>query len=248
MVVFSTMQKTSIIVPLIPEHDREVLRLLRYLRPQEDYISELIICRSETPEKQCPDVLRKYVRWAKKLNVNFSIELSSTPTKAYDGTNRNRGIDKATSDILICLDADDSYAENMIKIIVESFEKTNCDAILHNYTYELNQLSLVQSELPRFQYLAYPPEASLMDFSVPISTTNNIEKPQIHHAHISFRKSQVEERYTDIFPGADTEYCKRLIRNGKQVLYLDEKISFWNRKRSLRYKFRLAKIKFGLKK
>lgn len=242
------MQKISVIVPLIPEHDREVLRLMRYLKSQENYISELIICRSETPKVRHADVLGKYVRWAKKHKLNFSIKLSSTPMKAYDGTNRNRGIDQASSDILICLDADDAYAENMIGIIIDLFEKTNSDVVLHNFTYEMNDLSLVQAEISGFQYLTYPADADLMDFSTPISAMNNIEKPQIHHAHISFRKSRVKERYTDIFPGADTEYCKRLIRNGKKVLYIDQPISFWNRKRSFRYKIRLAKIKFGLKK
>ena len=242
------MQKASIIVPLIPEHDREIHRLMRYLKSQEHHIAELIVCRSETPDQRRGDVLEKYTKWGRKLNLSFSIELSSTPTKAYDGTNRNRGIEKASSDILICLDADDTYAENMIEAIIWSFEKTNCDVILHNFTYDKEELFLDTFEEPAFQVLAYPEGANLLDFSTPISITLDAEKPQIHHAHISFRKSRVEERYTAIFPGADTEYCKRLIRNGKQTLYINKKMSFWNRKRSLRYKLRLAKIKLGLKK
>lgn len=242
------MQKATVIVPLIPEHDREIHQLMRYLKSQEKHVTELIVCRSETPEQRHAEVLGKYTKWAVKLDLSFSIELNSTSTKAYDGTNRNRGIEKAKSDILICLDADDAYAENMIETIISTFETTNCDVILHNFTYNKNEIDLDKNEEIKLQELTYPESASLLDFGTPIRTTLDSKEPQIHHAHVSFRKSRVQERYTDIFPGADTEFCKRLIRNGKKTLYIDKKISFWNRKRSLRYKLRLAKIKFGLKK
>jgi hypothetical protein len=68
--------------------------------------------------------------------------------------------------------------------------------------------------------------------------------PLIHHAHLSINRESVNLRYLDIFPGADTEFCKRLIVSGAKVFYTNKKLSFWNRNRSVRYLLRRLVRKF----
>lgn len=247
MVLFN-MIKFSVIVPLIPEHDRELRILFQYLKANEEFISEIIICRSETPARAHHRIEKKYNAWLKKIELNKQMVLTSTPSVAYDGTNRNRGIEIAKSDYLIFLDADDLYSNRMFETISSVFVRFGVEAILHDYTFKTSELNISETDDISVTELGYPMDSPLTDFQIPIFEKNTGRKPQIHHAHLAIKKEKVPQRFLDIFPGADTEFCKRLIRESVRVFYIDSKLSFWNRDRSLRYKIRLAKKKFGLQK
>lgn len=245
--ILSTVLKFSIIVPLIPQHDREMLRLFRYLKLKEDFIQEVIICRSETPTYMATFIKKKYLCCAKQLNFKPKVLVSSVPFRAYDGTNRNRGLKLATSDFVVFLDADDLYADSMFEIISKAFVDTNCHAILHDYTLDTKDFELINSSKVVTYELDFPGSASLLDFNEPIIKKGTSFLPNLHHAHLSIRTGSLVEQYLDIFPGADTEYCKRIIRGGKKVIFIDAKLSFWNRNRSFRYKIRLGRNKLRSK-
>lgn len=242
------MLKFSVIVPLIPEHDPDLRQLFRYLKTQEDYIYELIVCRSETPLHRMESVERKYQKWLSELSIRFELIVLFIPEQAYDGTNRNRGLAVSKSDYIVFLDADDQYNSKMFTILSSAFLNAHCDAVLHNFTYDIKELNTEPKMVSDYQLLEYSQDSSSLDFSTPISLANSRNSPRIHHAHLSINKNKIRANFLDIFPGADTEYCKRIIHQGARVLYIDEKLSFWNRKRSFRYKIRLAKKKFGLNK
>lgn len=241
------MREFSVVVPLIPEHDRELKSLMLYLKSQSEFIHELVISRSETLPRKHEKVLRKYQKWSNQIGLSFDLKLISSPGIAFDGTNRNRGTLEATAPYIAYLDADDEYSPEMFQILSNVFTESQCDAILHNYSLDASEIKKSKVELITYFELDYPEDKSLLDFENPISGKNSISTPRIHHAHLTIKRQAVEELYLDIFPGADTEYCKRLIRNGKKVIYIKNELSFWNRERSLRYKIRLAKKKFGLK-
>ena len=135
----------------------------------------------------------------------------------------------------------------MFEIISNIFSSTDCDAILHNYTFDTSDFKEIDEFRVKTLELEYPDSAALLDFQKPIRIKNSSELPKLHHAHLSMKKGTFLEEFLDIFPGADTEYCKRVIRSGKRVVYIDEKLSFWNRKRSFRYKIRLVRNKLRLK-
>jgi glycosyltransferase involved in cell wall biosynthesis len=221
--------------------------LLKYLKLKESSIHEIIICRSETPISKEASVQRKYLRHAKRIDLKPRVIVSSVPFRAYDGTNRNRGIEIAKADFIVFLDADDLYADSMFELISNAFIASNCDAVLHDYTFDINDFEKINVNNTNFYDLYYPETESLLDFNSPIRKKDSLLVPKLHHAHLSIKKDSLVEPFLDIFPGADTEYCKRLIRNGSKIVYIEEVLSFWNRNRSFRYKVRLARNKLRLK-
>ena len=224
-----------------------MLELLKYLKLKEVFIQEVIVCRSETPVFKASSIQKRYGRQAEKIRLKPRVIVSSVPFRAYDGTNRNRGMKLASADYIVFLDADDLYAECMFDIISNIFISTDCDAVLHNYTFDTSDFKEIDEYRVKTLELEYPDSAALLDFQKPIRIKNSSELPKLHHAHLSMKKGAFLEEFLDIFPGADTEYCKRVIRSGKRVVYIDEKLSFWNRKRSFRYKIRLVRNKLRLK-
>jgi hypothetical protein len=237
----------SIVIPLVPDHDSELRRLFGTLAYEDDLIEEIIICRSETSIKSHPRIEAKFRKYARKAGLTAVIELDSIPEQAWDGPNRNRGIERARGELIAFIDADDFYQLNRLHTILKAFEASSCDAVLHNYELDPKQWNPSAQAIPIFnestlEILSY---TGPQDLITPIVSENG-DTVAIHHAHLSVRTKSIKGlRYTARFPGADTEYCKKLILESLYIAYSPAKLSFWNRKRSVRYKFRLLKRKFS---
>jgi glycosyltransferase involved in cell wall biosynthesis len=166
---------------------------------------------------------------------------------APDGVNRNRGWKIAQGDFIIFIDADDSYTKNRISSIISTMQKHNFDLLLHSYSYD----DEIMSELDPYSELwttrmFYQNTHAISDSEKGITDETNNEF-RIHHAHISIRNSEEmrSHEFTDRFPGADTEFCKKVITSGLKTVYSPLQLSKWNRDRSFRYKIRLVKRKIG---
>ena len=235
------MRKFSVVIPLIPAHDRELKRIFRGLALESGLISEVIIARSETQNLSVGFVRIKYWIYAKLSHLNVPIVLSVVSAQAYDGTNRNRGWLISKSDVVAFMDADDLYVENRLQILSQVFTDPQVNSVVHSYSDEDLFSMKIQSRRDDFWRIRVKQEDRIQLDNELVDLAGNPIK--VHHALITVRNSVKEKvMFTDIFPGADKIFCLELANRGL-LHYTPLELSNWNRKRSLRYLMRLLKSK-----
>jgi len=234
--------KFTIVIPLIPQHDFEIKRILRILVSEQDLIKQVIICRSETRDLG-KAAIKKYSRAAKSVGFQKDIIVDSVRGVARDGTNRNRGWHKTDSEFVAFLDADDLYSKNRLSVILDIFRTTEADAIVHNY----NSTGSTSSDFENFS--AYVSKSSKVflgkkDNSSDFLADKSGNPLKVHFAHICVRNEiRNHLMFTDRFPGADWEFATSLVALGYEMRYIDAELSAWNRKRSVRYLVRIYKMR-----
>jgi hypothetical protein len=240
------MKPFTVIIPLIPQHDYLLKEIFEDLSVESELIHEIIVSRSES---FLPTALleARFNKWAKKLNLDVEIKVDSVLKKAADGTNRARGWGKATATYIAFMDADDRYAKNRLSAILNIFEETGCDGVIHNYIEDDSSFVHVnQKSSNSLRVRLTPPKSIEEEFG---TITDSIGQPlPLHYAHLSVKNHICEEiNYSDRFPGADVEFCQRLITSGKVLYYTPLKLSRWSRNRSFRYKLRLLRKRLLVK-
>jgi glycosyltransferase involved in cell wall biosynthesis len=231
----SSVNKFSVVIPLIPQHDRELARIFKELKNSEENIKEIIICRSETLIGQ-KRTIESMKRRAEKSGIDPELlRFSFVSGKATAGENRNRGWNLASGSFVAFLDADDSYISNRLEVLGKVLEKSNAKAVLHKYRNSSNGVNQIQDP-------AFAVERIMLNKAGIFSTKNS--QVSFHCAHLTLDTSlRNVYQYTDMFPGEDLELVTRLITDGAEVLHIDYELSSWNRNRSPRYEIRRMRKK-----
>jgi glycosyltransferase involved in cell wall biosynthesis len=238
--------KFTVVVPLIPQHDFEIRRILKLLANEQNLIKQVIICRSETKDSGRA-ARKKYKKYAESVGFLKEISVDCVKSVARDGTNRNRGWLSADTEFVAFLDADDLYSKDRLSVILESFRNYKADAIVHNY----NSTGGVSSD---FEFLTANKSNSSkvvlgkkFDANDYLADINGNEL-KVHFAHITVR-NEIKDKlmFTDRFPGADWEFATSLVELGYEMRYIDAELSAWNRKRSSRYLIRIYKMRLFAK-
>ena len=233
----------TVVIPLIPQHDFEIKRILKLLADEQHLIEKVIICRSET-KGSVSKIRKRYLKYAKSVGFNKEIIVNSVKHVARDGTNRNRGWKLASTKYVAFMDADDLYSNTRLSTLLNFFDLTGADALLHNY----NSLSLsneINNEMTCHNIkIAVEKNKEGTDYLV--DTFGNALK--VHFAHVTVR-NEIRDilMFTDRFPGADWEFATQLVSRGLNVQYLTQELSAWSRNRSIRYRLRLYKMRLSKK-
>jgi hypothetical protein len=233
----------TVVIPLIPQHDFELKRILKLLAKEQHLINEVIICRSET-KGSLDRIKKKYSRYANAVGFNKAINVNCVDSVARDGTNRNRGWQSATTDYVAFMDADDLYSEKRLTTLSEVLNSTNADGILHSYSSSilLNDLSDISETKSNQIHVKKNKEG------IDCLTDSLGNELKVHFAHITVRNHvKASLMFTDKFPGADWEFATQLVSQGFNVQYLNQELSAWSRNRSIRYKARLYRMKLSKK-
>ena len=238
--------KFTIVIPLIPQHDFEIKRLMTLLSSEQELIKRVIICRSETRDLG-KAAKKRYSRYAKSAGFLKEITVDCVRTIARDGTNRNRGWSKVDTEYVAFLDADDLYSKNRLSVILESFRTTGADAIVHNYDSSGSILSEIEN-LAAYGSKSYKVFLGKKDNLSDFLADENGNALKVHFAHISVR-TEIRNRlmFTDRFPGADWEFATSLVALGYDLRYIDAELSAWNRMRSTRYLIRIYRMRLKTK-
>lgn len=136
--------------------------------------------------------------------------------------NRNLAASELQTDYISFFDADDLMHPRRIEYIMNTFEQTGCDAIVHNYQHVQRPLT--------------PPFEDNHDLI--ISDNQVVKDPDaigvtvgspLHHAHISVTKKVFEQFKFDQNPYMyrieDSLYAATLVKYGVQIKYIANKLS-----------------------
>jgi glycosyltransferase involved in cell wall biosynthesis len=117
------MNKISVVIPCIPEHYNDCLfKLIKQLVDGTRAPDEIIIALSDTDGMNIIDIASFVQRVYGELDYHDMI-LSLTESVAFAGTNRNRGFDVSTGNIIVFTDADDSIHPQKLEIVEYFFNQ-----------------------------------------------------------------------------------------------------------------------------
>ena len=233
----------TVVIPLIPQHDFEIKRILNLLTHEQHLINEVIICRSET-KGSVAKVKEKYSRCANSVGFLKRVSIDCVRSVARDGTNRNRGWQTASTKYVAFLDADDLYSKNRLSTLLELFETTNADAILHNYSSSGIPSEIFDATIQNIKKVTVKKNNDGVNYLSDMSGN----ELKVHFAHITLRNELKETlMFTDRFPGADWEFATEIVSRGFNVQYFTQELSAWSRNRSFRYKIRIFKLRLRKK-
>ena len=129
--------KFSIVIPVVPKHDRYLNDVFACLGTESNLIKEIIVARSEI----APHKVAKYEKFLKNISSNYNLEdkviLSGEPKACLAYANLNRGWQIAKGQYVTFLGADDLYAPNRLSVINEVLSQyPESNLVLHSYFFE----------------------------------------------------------------------------------------------------------------
>jgi glycosyltransferase involved in cell wall biosynthesis len=229
----------SIVVPVVEQHDKFLSALISRLGKEAHLIEEIIICRSGLDESKRD----QYTSWLTQITIDqrevIPIFLESSRKQRNAGSNRNIGAQRAKSDWIAFIDADDVYSQERLSILNNIIEKNSgANLILHSYTYqtELDEYPLIQvNQQTSFELIL---NEALYDenFGRTYSEENtNIKVPvsaggrsRVHHGHVTVRRSVFNKiQYPTDGVAEDGKFCRRVLQELGGVIYLALPLSIY---------------------
>jgi glycosyltransferase involved in cell wall biosynthesis len=129
--------KFSIVIPVVPKHDRYLNDVFASLSTESNLIREIIVARSEI----APHKVKRYEKFLRKISSKYNLEdkviLSGEPRACLAYANLNRGWRLAKGEYVTFLGADDLYAPNRLSVINEVLNQyPESNLVLHSYFFE----------------------------------------------------------------------------------------------------------------
>ena len=229
----------SIVIPVVEQHDKFLPALISGLCKEAHLIEEIIICRGGLDESKRDQYICWLNQFTKSQGKVIPLFLESSRKSRNAGRNRNIGAQKAKSDWIAFIDADDIYSDERLSILKKVIEKNpGTNLILHSYTYqnELGEYPLIQVN----QQTSFEPILNEVLYNENHEGTNseentNIKVPvsaggrsRVHHGHVTVRKSVFEKiHYITEGVAEDGKFCRRVLQELGGVIYLAVPLSIY---------------------
>ena len=233
-----TRTRISIVIPVYPPDFKHLDKLIYHLLHEQTCTpDEIVIASSEVNEKQ---------ELFLPTTMGQGIILDSVPYKQLAGANRNRGMKRASGDIILFLDADDIYHPQKIEITRNFFNQyKNLDLLLHSYHKNnsggyfdldiekkkiniVNKNVLFQGTFPNNGMRNRKEEGKENNGSTNINGSGF----PIHHGVIAISKNVKEKGFqyeSDMPFGEDGKFCRDILFDAScQVLAIDCKLMIYN--------------------
>tara|TARA_B110000037_G_scaffold31989_1_gene38456 strand:- start:4663 stop:8673 length:4011 start_codon:yes stop_codon:yes gene_type:complete len=231
---FNKIVPISIIIPTYPPHFHKIDNLICNIIGQTSYVEEVIICASQCSEENGMILQNTLIS---KYEPLFNIIVSTTVERNNPAENRNRGINVSKNKYIMNLDCDDFSHCRKIEIMYYLIKTNpNVDLICHNYILdnipcsETLNFNIDINNLKTYNDVEkYKLATQNMLKNKPTCTNMVIENKWIHHAHIVFNKNTgIRFNETkEYFKREDGKLCQDFLFSGKNLLYLDEKLTLY---------------------
>jgi len=236
----------TVVVPLVPAHDKFVPELIEQLSSERNVIASVILARSSARKRN----LRNLQLMIPRLQSDHGLEIQVLATRQQQlaGQNRNRGWGNAHTPFTAFLDADDEYATDRLSRLLEVAESEASDLVLHDFmlkeleTDQIPATSWTMQDLVRTDELYDATFAQGRDrmkegltpgdtnVIVPSSST---EYRSVHHGHVLVRTNLRRTfRYSTLYPGEDGQFCRDVLWGGGNVTYVPARLSAYRPKLS----------------
>ena len=224
----------SIIIPTYPPHFHKIDNLICNIIGQTSYPEEVIICASQCSEEDGKILQNTLIS---KYEPLFNIIVSTTVERNNPAENRNRGISFSKNKYIMNLDCDDFSHCRKVEIMYYLIQNNpDIDLICHNYVLdnipcsETLNFNININNLKTYNDVEKYKLATRNMLNVKPNCTNMvIENKWIHHAHIVFNKNTgIRFNETkEYFKREDGKLCQEFLFSGKNLLYLDEKLTLY---------------------
>lgn len=227
------------VIPIVPKHIKYLGLLLSELESSTKKFEEIWIIASSQNLNSISELKK-----IKEIQSAEKIYLVTSPEKRTAGENRNIGFEKATSDYICFLDADDSYSPRRLEILDKVIASTGAELVYHDYfrlfprsVFKLNK-SLNVRNLATTEELAtstFSDEGIRKNLDITKGGYTNLLLPhrlrkmhRIQHGHATVN-NRISERFSPMSTGEDGEFARRCLKNYKKVVYVPRRLSIYDR-------------------
>ena len=211
-----------VVIPCVPGHVKHLNYLMESINKQDLSPHQIIVQLSETSHEKCRTVEHKL----KEEFPELPISVYCTRATANAAENRNRGATHCSSTFLSFMDADDAMKPNRLSRVVDIMKKYNADACLH--ADETNNSIIHDADSMRD--INRRQEESIHNPEWLQIPSGSSDYASVANPHITVRSNiypfySQDESSRWATSGEDTEYVRRLISSGINVVFTPEVLS-----------------------